>query len=62
MVKMRMNFKAKVKERRMRVMANKVEMRMKGLFEVSEDENEDDYNGQEEMRMRIMAKACEGES
>jgi hypothetical protein len=37
---------AKVKERRMRVMANKVEMQMKGLFEVSEDEYEQDYNGQ----------------
>ncbi len=41
MMKMRRNFMAKVEERRMRVMANKVEMRMKGFFEVSENENED---------------------
>jgi hypothetical protein len=41
-VKMRMNLMAKVGERRMRVMANKVEMRIKGLFEESEDAYEDE--------------------
>jgi hypothetical protein len=38
MMKMRMNFVAKVEERTMKIMSNEVEMRMKGLFEVSEDE------------------------